>query len=81
MTREQHAKILSAYLSRLTSADTSRICSAAERTFKAQMNGNSTEQLEAQAELDRAIGKAVGWMIEHDLELIEQLIRQSQRKY
>ncbi len=74
MSKIDHARILNAYLSRLTLADIDAI-NAANRTWAyAAMNQNNSSLLECRAGFYAAIANAVNNLIQHDIGYIEQVI-------
>lgn len=74
MQTKEHAKILTAYLSRLTLADVD-VIQAANRTWThAALNYGNNAQDTAQQEFNEAVFNAVAKMLPHDRARIEQTI-------
>jgi hypothetical protein len=74
MIKIDHARILNAYLARLTLADIDAI-QAANRTWAyAAMNQNNSSLLECQASFYATVANAVNNLIQHDIAYIEQVI-------
>jgi hypothetical protein len=69
-----HAKILNAYLARITRADWENLLKQDHKCLEQQLNGNMTGQLEAQAAFYAAVANAINNLSKHDLELIEHAI-------
>lgn len=69
-----HARILNAYLSRMTLADIDNISAANKRWTYAAMNCSSSEQLKAQAGFYAAVCNSVNNLIAHDVQNIEFVI-------
>ena len=73
-TKIDHARILNAYLSRLTRADLENISEAGKRWTHATMNYSNSQQLQAQAGFYAAVCNSMNNLIAHDLHHIEILI-------
>lgn len=71
---EQHARILSAYLNRLTRSDLEAVCAAQYEAHQASLLYGTGSQIKAQQEADQAISKAVSHMIAHDKWLVQDVI-------
>jgi predicted xylose isomerase-like sugar epimerase len=69
-----HARILNAYLSRMTKADIDNISAANQRWTHAVMNYGNSEQLKAQASFYGAVCNSVNNLIAHDIQNIEFVI-------
>ena len=69
-----HARILNAYLSRMTQADIDNISAANKRWTHAAMNYSNSEQLKAQAGFYAAVCNSVNNLIAHDLHHVELVI-------
>lgn len=70
-----HARILYAYLSRLSVADINQIASDAMDWHHASLNLGMGSQIKAQEEMMLSVNSAVGRMIDHDKGLVEETIR------
>ena len=70
-----HAAILNAYLSRLTSGDLKEILNRERAWTDAALNGNASAQLSAQSGFYAAVCNAVNNLLTHDVELIERKLR------
>lgn len=73
-TKIDHARILNAYLSRMTLADLENISEASKRWTHAAMNYSSSQQLQAQAGFYAAVCNSVNNLIAHDLHHVELVI-------
>ena len=69
-----HARILNAYLSRMTLADIDNISAAKKRWTHAVMNYSNSEQLKTQAGFYAAVCNSVNNLIAHDIQNIEFVI-------
>lgn len=69
--REQHAKILGAYLNRLPLAQLEHIVLAQRMAWAASLNGSNRSQAVAQKHADEVIEQAVRHITDYDLSLIE----------
>ena len=74
MNISEHARILSAYLSRLTRKDLDRIMAAEQRWSSSVLNSNSSRQLELQAEFNGVILDVMGNMLQHDKQNITNIV-------
>ena len=74
MTKIDHARILHAYLARLTNKDLEAILKADNDCWHAQTNYGNSGQLKAQADFYTVVSKAVDSMIEHDLDYVQKVI-------
>jgi len=74
MNISEHARILSAYLSRLTRKDLDRIMAAEQRWSGSVLNSNSSRQLELQAEFNGVILDVMGNMLQHDKQNITNIV-------
>ena len=74
ITKIDHARILNAYLSRMTLADMQNLMQAKERWTHAAMNYSNSQQLQAQAGFYAAVCNSVNNLIAHDLHNIEIVI-------
>jgi len=73
MTKKEHARILNAYLSRLTNKDLEAIFKADNDCWHAQLNYGNSGQLQAQSRFYEAVSQAVDNITDYDLTLIEQI--------
>jgi hypothetical protein len=73
-TKIDHARILNAYLSRMTLADMQNLMQANERWTYAAMNQGNSAQLQAQAGFYGAVCNSVNNLIAHDLHHVELVI-------
>jgi len=73
-TKIDHARILNAYLSRMTLADMQNLMQVKERWTHATMNQGNIAQLQAQAGFYAAVCNSVNNLIAHDLHNIEIVI-------
>ena len=73
-TKIDHARILNAYLSRMTLADMQNLMQAKERCIHAAMNYSNSQQLQAQAGFYGAVCNSVNNLIAHDLNYVELVI-------
>ena len=71
-----HARILNAYLSRLTKAHLESIVKAENRWLDAAMNQGNSAQIAANAGFYAAVAQAVDAMLKYDLNIIEDVINQ-----
>ena len=69
-----HARILNAYLSRMTLADIDNISAANKRWTHAAINCSNSEQLKTQAGFYAAVCNSVNNLIAHDIQNIEFVI-------
>jgi hypothetical protein len=74
ITKIDHARILNAYLSRMTLADMQNLMQANERWTHAAMNYSNNQQLQAQAGFYAAVCNSVNNLIAHDLNHVELVI-------
>jgi len=77
MHKIDHAAILFAYLSRITSADIKNISERETLWANAALNGNAKAQIDCRAGMYAAVANAVNNLIKHDVELIEHHIKHS----
>lgn len=75
MTRSDHARILSAYLSRLSMAHMAAIVEAERAAWVSQSWEPMGAQLKAQDRAREAVLAAINSMLDHDLKQIEELIK------
>lgn len=75
--RSQHARILYAYLSRLTPVALDNIMAAAKASHYASLNEGLFTQLNAQETEMVAIQTAVGNLSDHDRMMIEETIKRT----
>ncbi len=73
-TKINHARILNAYLSRLTTNDIERIMQEHYSWQHSALNHGNTTQLRAQESFYAAVDHAVGNLIEHDTINIERIV-------
>ena len=76
MTRKEHARILNAYLSRLTNKNLAAILEADNHCWHAQLNYGNSGQLEAQSKFYDVVSKAVDNITDYDLTIIETITEQ-----
>ena len=69
-----HAKILNAYLSRLTRADLENILEHDKKCWQEMLNGNRNSQSQAQAGFYAAVCNAVNNMSKSDQKIVERAI-------
>lgn len=74
MTTEQHARILYAYLSRLTPAEIDAILTAEKEAWHASINLGLSSQLAAHEKSMLAIQTAIGRMMDYDKNNIQRII-------
>jgi hypothetical protein len=74
MTTEQHAKILSAYLNRMTLADLRKITAQIESCWHSAMNHGNSGQREEHSKLESIIESAVLRMTDHDLSIVSDVV-------
>lgn len=75
MTRDDHARILSAYLSRLPMAHLAAIVEAERAAWVSQSWEPVTAQMKAQDRAREAVQAAIRSMLDHDLNNIEELLK------
>jgi hypothetical protein len=75
MHKIDHAAILFAYLSRLTSADIKNISERESVWLHASMNLGNSAQLSARAGVYAAVSNAVNNLREHDIEFIHKTLK------
>lgn len=75
--RSQHARILYAYLSRLTPAALDNIMATAKASHYASLNDGLPTQLNAQEAEMIAVQTAVGNLSDHDRMMIEETIKRA----
>jgi len=75
MNVSEHARILSAYLTRLTHQDLERILEADAECWKAQSNYGTNEQLRVQDKFRSIVLEAMGNMLAHDRDNIAQVVQ------
>lgn len=73
--REQHAKILGAYLNRLPLKQLEEIVQAQRDAYQAALNGGSVRQHVTQAHADAITYQAVRQITDYDLALIEATVQ------
>jgi len=73
MTKKEHARILNAYLSRLTNKDLEAILKADNDCWHAQLNYGNSGQLQTQSRFYEVVSQAVDNITDYDLTLIEQI--------
>ena len=69
-----HARILEAYLARISDKHLKLIVEAANSCAHAQLNYGNLEQLKQQTKRYKAIADAVNDLIQHDLHIIEKIV-------
>ena len=75
MHKIDHAAILFAYLSRLTSADIKNISERETLWANAALNGNAKAQIDCRAGMYAAVANAVNNLIEVDVALIDKTLK------
>jgi hypothetical protein len=75
MTRNDHARILSAYLSRLPMAHMAAIVEAERAAWVSQSWEPMSAQLKAQDRAREAVLAAINSMLDHDIKQIEELLK------
>jgi len=75
MTHDDHARILSAYLSRLPMAHLAAIVEAERAAWVSQSWEPMSAQMKAQDRARAAVQAAIGSMLDHDLKQIEELLK------
>lgn len=75
LSNENHARILYAYLARLTPAELIEIHERASEWQHASMNAGLSAQLDAQDGMMRAVLDATGNMLDHDKAIVEEVMR------
>lgn len=75
MTRDEHARILSAYLTRLSMAHLAAIVEAERAAWVSHSWEPMGAQLKAQDRARAAVRDAIGSMLDHDLKQIEEIIK------
>jgi len=73
-TKIDHARILNAYLARMTLSDLENIMQASKRWTHAAMNYSNSQQIQAQAGFYAAVCNSVNNLIAHDISHIELVI-------
>jgi len=76
MSQIDHARILHAYLARLSNKDLQAILKADDDCWHAQLNYGNSGQLKAQADFYTVVSKAVDSMLEHDLDYVVKVINE-----
>jgi len=74
MNVSEHARILSAYLSRLSRKDLERILEADAKCWHASQNNGTNEQIRVQDQFNGVVLEAVGNMLAHDREIITTIV-------
>lgn len=69
-----HARILEAYLARISDKHMQLIAEAKAQCAHAQLNYGNIEQLKQQTKRYKAIANAVNDLIPHDLRIIETIV-------
>lgn len=77
MNAEQHARILNAYLSRLSLADIEDIFRTQKEAWHASINLSLSSQIKMQETAAIAITTAMEKMIEHDKDNIQRIIKEA----
>ena len=75
MTRNDHARILYAYLSRLSMANLAAIVEAERAAWVSQSWEPMSAQLKAQDRAREAVLAAINSMLDHDIKQIEELLK------
>jgi hypothetical protein len=73
-TKIDHARILNAYLARMTLADLENVIYKSKRWTHAVMNYSNSEQIKRQADFYAAVCNSVNNLIAHDINYIELVI-------
>lgn len=79
MTDEQHAKILYAYLTRLSSDDLMRIVESQKDAHYASMNLGTSSQLKAQEASFEAVQAVIGGLLTTDKEVLADIVTRTLR--
>lgn len=74
MNTLQHAKVLNAYLSRLTPEALDEICKTQKAAWHASLNLGASSQNETQKDAEKSIQSALEPLIDHDKEIIHRLM-------
>ena len=74
MNKIDHARILNAYLSRLTLADMNAVYNANQAWVYAAMNDSHSSLMQCRSGFYTAVSNAVSNLIQHDIGYIEQVI-------
>jgi hypothetical protein len=69
-----HTKILNAYLSRFTLRDIKEILEAKNNCMHRMLNDGMSSQIKAQDHFKETVERAINNLIQHDINLIEQII-------
>lgn len=77
MQTNDHARILAAYIGRLSLADARRIMFAYERCWIEQNSGNAGSQMKADAVFAETIAEAIARMLPSDRDNLERIIQRS----
>ncbi len=78
MTREQHAKIFSAYLNRLKISGLELINEAQTEAWRDCQNHGMSAQIKSQQRADEITQFVINGMLQHDLDIIERVIKEAQ---
>jgi hypothetical protein len=74
MNVSEHARILSAYLSRLSRKDLERILEADAKCWHASQNNGTNEQIRVQDQFNGVVLEAMGNMLAHDRQNITTIV-------
>ena len=74
MSKIDHARILHAYLARMTLSDMENIFNANKEWTHAALNYGNNAQDKARAKFYAALANSVNNLIQHDIKYIEQVI-------
>jgi hypothetical protein len=75
-----HTKILNAYLSRFTLRDIKEILEAKNNCMHKALNEGMTSQIIAAERFEETVSRAINNLIQHDINLIEQIIAKETTK-
>jgi uncharacterized phage-associated protein len=75
-TKIDHARILNAYLSRMTAAQLEHILHAERKWVENALNQGAGAQLNAQAQFYATVSNAVNSMLEYDLINVERVMQE-----
>jgi hypothetical protein len=80
MTNQDHTKILSAYLQRITLADLKLLNTTITASWSASLNYGMSEQIKRQSDVDNAIAHVIEGILWQDKALIDVVILQATDK-
>lgn len=80
LNRVKHAKVLNAYLSRMSLPDIEAIYRTQKLAWMASMHYGTSAQLSAQTKASECVTDAIGHLIDHDIKLIETITRRANQQ-